>query len=190
MPSIELSRRQLKQLVDFCVEHKQTNWFIAKDQGAYVGQSMGMDPLPKCIFYFPGCDPEKDTDWYETAHAQFGGDDFGEHMELADLQRYLKIPNLLCLEVKVTPSQILLDVFETPMKDNPGEARDDVYYGMRRPNGKVGAVKKTELDQTLLNIGGGGTPAHVLAAKAAGEELREKGHVSFKGYWIGPLDEV
>lgn len=189
MHTIELSKRQVKQLVDFCVEHNLDQWFIAKDQGAYLGQSMGMDPAPKCIFYFPGCDPEKDEDWYETAHAKFGGDDFGEHMPVADLQRYLANPDLLCLEVKVTSQAITVDLFVVP-NDNPDVDNATAYYGLRRPNGKVGCIKKDVIDQTLLNIGRGGTPAHIAAAKQAGVELREKGSVTFKGYWIGPLDEV
>jgi hypothetical protein len=61
---------------------------------------------------------------------------------------------------------------------------------MRRPNGKVGCIKKEVIKQTLLNIGGGGTPAHVARAEAALKELQEKGSVTVKGYWIGPLDEV
>jgi hypothetical protein len=185
MPTIELSRRQVKELVDFGIEHKQDQWFIAKDQGAYLGMSLGMDPLPKIIFYFPGCDPSKDEDWYDTAHAQFGGDDFGEHMPLADLQRYLEIPNLLCIGIKVTSTSICVDAFEVP-KDHPAA----VYYGMRRPNGKIGCVKQDALRTTLLQIGGGGTPAHVAKAEAAAKELDEKGSVTVKGYWIGPLSEV
>lgn len=190
MPTIELSRRQVKQLVDFCIEHKQTQWFIAKDQGAYLGMSMGMDPLPKCLFYFPGCDPEKDEDWYDTAHAQFGGDDFGEHMPVADLQRYLEIPNLLCIGIRVTSKSICIDAFEVPASDKPDEDSATAYYGMRRPNGKIGCVKKDALRTTLLQIGGGGTPSHVAKAEAAAKELHEKGSVTVKGYWIGPLSEV
>lgn len=189
MHTIELSHRQVKQLVDFCLEHKITKWFIAKDQGAYLGASTGMDPAPKCLFYFPGCDPEKDEDWYDTAHAKFGGDDFGEHMPVADLQRYLANPNMLCLEVKVTSKAISLDTFEVPSKD-PNVDGATAYYGLRRPNGKIGCVLKDTVDNTLLQIGGGGTPAHIAAAKAAGAELREKGSVTYKGYWIGPLSEV
>lgn len=185
MHSIELSKRQVQQLVDFGIEHKQDSYFIAKDQGAYLGMSLGMDPAPKCLFYFPGCDPSKDEDWYDTARAKFGGDDFGEHMPLADLQRYLQNPNLLCIEIMVKATTICIDTFEVPDADKGVE-----YYGMRRPNGKVGCIKKEVIKQTLLNIGGGGTPAHVARAEAALKELQEKGSVTVKGYWIGPLDEV
>jgi len=185
MHSIELSKRQVQQLVDFGIEHKQDQWFIAKDQGAYLGMSLGMDPAPKCIIYFPGCDPSKDEGWYDTCHAKFGGDDFGEHMPLADLQRYLEIPNLLCIEIKVKSTQIMIDAYEVPDADKGVE-----YYGMRRPNGKIGCVKKHALNLTLLQIEGGGTPAHIARADAATKELQEKGSVTVKGYWIGPLSEV
>jgi hypothetical protein len=185
MHSIELSKRQVQQLVDFGIEHKQNQWFIAKDHGAYVGAAYGAEPGQNCVFYFKGCDPSKDEDWYDTAHAKFGGDDFGEQMPLADLQRYLEIPNLLCIEIKVKADSICIDAFEVPDAEKGVE-----YYGLRRPNGKIGCVKKVALRTTLLQIEGGGTPAHIARADAAAKELQEKGSITVKGYWIGPLSEV
>lgn len=44
--------------------------FIAKDHGAYIG-------VVGNVQYFPGCNPHKDRNWYDKAHALFGGDDFG-----------------------------------------------------------------------------------------------------------------
>lgn len=83
MAQITLSIPQIQKLVEFCIQNNQKQYFIAKDQGAYLGASMGGDN--NCIFYFRGCDPKKDADWYDNAHSKFGGDDFGEHLEFAGL---------------------------------------------------------------------------------------------------------
>jgi hypothetical protein len=195
MHTIDLSRAQVQQLVDFCVEHKRTTWFIAKDHGAYLGASTGAKPKPQCLFYFPGCDPEKDEDFYDTADTKFGGDDFGEHMPLADLQRYLEKPAMDGIRVKVTSRAITIDVFEKvpvnkPATKIPNAASDKVFYGVRQPNGKVSCIRKTDLHKTLLHIGGGGTPAHIARAEEAAKELQEKGSITVKGFWIGPLSEV
>ena len=87
MPQITLSILDLHKLVTFCRKNNQKQYFIAKDQGAYLGASCGGDN--NCIFYFRGCDPKKDTDWYDNAHAKFGGDDFGEHLSLDGLLNLL-----------------------------------------------------------------------------------------------------
>lgn len=84
MPQITLSLPEVKRLIKFCDDNALTDYFIAKDQGAYIGASKGGDN--NCIFYFAGCNPEKDADWWDTARDKFGGDDFGEHLSLANLR--------------------------------------------------------------------------------------------------------
>lgn len=190
MQTIELSRSQVKQLVDHCAKHDLKTFFVAKDHGAYVGASAGDQPEQQCLFYFKGCDPKKDKNFYDTACTKFGGDDFGERLPVVDLQKALDNPNLLCVRIKVTPTNISLDVYETPATNTPNVGSAAVYYGVRQPNGKVACVKKDGINTTLLNISGGGTPAHIAAVEAAVKELREKGSVTYKGYWIGPLGEV
>jgi hypothetical protein len=191
MHTIELSRSQVQKLVDHCTQHDLKTWFVAKDHGAYVGASAGSEPDQKCVFYFQGCDPSKDKDFYDTAHAKFGGDDFGERMPVADLQKALDNPQMLCVEVKVTAKSITLDVFETPASKIPNTGSAAVYYGVRKPNGKVGCVKKDGVEAVLLELcGGGQTTAQTAKAMEAGRELRETGSVTVKGYWIGPLGEV
>lgn len=187
MHTIELSRSQVQKLVDHCAQHDLKTFFVAKDHGAYVGASAGDQPEQQCLFYFKGCNPHTDEDFYDTAHAKFGGDDFGERLPISDLQKHLANPNLLCVKIKVTSSSINLDVYETPSTDASSNL---VYYGVRQPDGKVACVKKGAINSVLLKLGGGGTPAHVAAVEAAVKELREKGHVTFKGYWFGPLSEV
>lgn len=82
MAMITLSSKQVAELKTFCKTHSKDKFFLAKDQGAYVGAA-GQDEIGQmenCIFYFKGCDPLKDDDWYENAHDKFGGDDFGEFL--------------------------------------------------------------------------------------------------------------
>ncbi len=91
MPNITLNRKQLDTLNDFLVKHNLDKWFLAKDDGAYIGATAGShedDTFERCIFYFKGCDPVKDGDacWDNTC-AKFGGDDFGEHFPAADLHK-------------------------------------------------------------------------------------------------------
>lgn len=104
--TLNLAREQVQQLIDFCTKHNLTEWFIAKDHGAYIGAVAGAAPAPKCIFYFPGCDPAKDADWYDTALAQFGGDDFGELLPVADLVENLLPPEVIGLRFVVAPTEI------------------------------------------------------------------------------------
>ncbi|MHC5194880.1 DUF3085 domain-containing protein [Pseudomonas frederiksbergensis] len=103
---IELSRAQVQQLVDHCEKHNLKQWFIAKDQGAYVGASAGPAEEQKCIFFFKGCDPQKDKDWYDTAHAKFGGNDFGERLDIESLKSTLADATMTAIEVVVTTRQI------------------------------------------------------------------------------------
>jgi hypothetical protein len=103
---IELSRAQVQQLADHCEKFELKQWFVAKDQGAYVGASAGAEPEKACIFYFKGCDPKKDKEWYDTARAKFGGDDFGEMMDVKSLKDALAEKEMTAIEIKVTTRSI------------------------------------------------------------------------------------
>ncbi len=97
MAQITLTRADVQKLSDFCAKHGEDKWFLAKDQGAYVGATGGSQEegtFENCIFYFKGCDPHKDEDWYDEAHYKFGGDDFGEHFEVELLTKFLANPPL------------------------------------------------------------------------------------------------
>lgn len=87
MAQITLTREEIKKLYDFCRENGLKTYFIAKDQGAYLGASAGKGK--NVIFYFQGCNPDKDEDWYDNAMAKFGGDDFGEMLDPAELKKML-----------------------------------------------------------------------------------------------------
>lgn len=111
--AIILTRDQVQSLLDFCSRHRRAQYFIAKDHGAYLGQSLGMEPAPRCLFYFPGCNPEIDADYYATARHQFGGDDFGDLMDVTDLERIMQeTPSATAIKWTVTDTQILISTFE------------------------------------------------------------------------------
>lgn len=83
MAQISLSLAEAQKLIEFCRARNLAQYFIAKDQGAYLGASMGADD--NMLFYFAGCNPTMNEDWYDVAHSKFGGDDFGERLNIAEL---------------------------------------------------------------------------------------------------------
>lgn len=107
--TLSLSREQVERLIAFCNANGLEKWFIAKDQGAYIGATMGAKPEQKVIYYFEGCDPEKDEDWYENARNAFGGDDWGQHLPVRDLEGAVAIPEVTGVDVVVTPKFINID---------------------------------------------------------------------------------
>lgn len=104
MPTITLKREEVQRLHDFCVKNALKQFFIAKDEGAYVGASVGQGN--NCIFYFRGCDPRVNADWYDRCHAQFGGDDFGEHLPVIQLTKAIENVKVQAVKIVLTKTQI------------------------------------------------------------------------------------
>ncbi|GAA0189473.1 MULTISPECIES: DUF3085 domain-containing protein [Cupriavidus] len=111
MPQITLSRTQAASLVAFCDAAGSNEFFIAKDHGAYVGFSTGSTPEQQCLFYFKGCNPAKDADFYENARHSFGGDDFGERLPLDALRKALDNPRTEKIRIAVTSKSIRVATF-------------------------------------------------------------------------------
>lgn len=99
MAQITLSRVQVKALADFCEKRGKKNFFIAKDVGAYVGASSGEND--NLVYYFKGCNPKTDADWYERASDMFGGDDFGEFLPVSLLTNLIKSTEYNSLILKI-----------------------------------------------------------------------------------------
>jgi len=81
MPQITLKAKDVHELSDFLKRHGKSEFFLAKDQGAYIGANAGSHSdgtFESIIHYFAGCNPDKDVDFYETSRWKFGGDDFGQ----------------------------------------------------------------------------------------------------------------
>jgi hypothetical protein len=110
MPSITINREQIVQLADFLKANPDTKPFVAKDQGAYLGASVG--EKDNVIFYFPGCDPKKNANYYEKSRTQFGGDDFGEHLGREFFLRCAEDPKINNLKVNVTKASIKMSAYE------------------------------------------------------------------------------
>ena len=88
---------------------------LVKDQGVYLLSEhweRQPDGRQKRIAYAVGCNPEVDPfdDWWELARAEFGGDDFGEFL---DLKNPVFAHILLCeddLEVSATATHLSLQI--------------------------------------------------------------------------------
>lgn len=109
MTQITLKRSEVQQIVDLCNHHNKTIWFIAKDQGAYVGATGGSQEegnFENVIFYFKGMDPSKNEYAYDNAVDAFGGDDFGERMNLDIWVKLLKDDTFVSATIKVTSASI------------------------------------------------------------------------------------
>jgi hypothetical protein len=106
MPQITLQRQDVQSIVDFCDAAKSDRFFIAKDHGAYVGYSTGANPDQQCLFFFKGCNPAKDADFYENSRQAFGGDDFGERIPLDHLRQALNDPTCKKVRIAVTSTSI------------------------------------------------------------------------------------
>lgn len=111
MASITLTRADAQRLVDFCATHKATHYFIAKDQGAYIGYSVGAKPEQQCLWYFKGCDPTKDSDFWENSRAKFGGDDFGENLEVAGIVTMLGNADVQRIKWTITKTSMKVEAF-------------------------------------------------------------------------------
>lgn len=90
MAQITLKIAEAKKLIQFCKDKGLETYFIAKDQGAYLGASKGAEPGDQLIYYFAGCNPSKDADWWENSSYKFGGDDFGEIFQIAGLAEMIE----------------------------------------------------------------------------------------------------
>lgn len=105
MPQITLTAKQAQNIIDYCEQRDLEYFFIAKDEGAYLGAANGKDNI---LFFFRGCNPNKDPDYYETARAKFGLGDFGETFDLAILRDALaKGAKRLVFRVSATSISIL-----------------------------------------------------------------------------------
>ncbi len=72
-----LNQKQVKQLYKASVaDPKNSGFYLAKDHGAYIGA--GILGEGGAVFYFAGCDPQKNDDYYDEAGYKFGYDDFGQ----------------------------------------------------------------------------------------------------------------
>lgn len=86
---------------------------LVKDQGVYFlaeRGERGPDGRQKLIAYAVGCNPDVDTfdGWSELAHAEFGGDDFGEFFDPREGVFALILQSANDLDVSATATHLSL----------------------------------------------------------------------------------
>ena len=85
---ITLNKDQIEKLIVAANTTKEKTYFIAKDQGAYLGAGQKETQV---LYYFKGCNPEINKDlWYDEASYKFGGDDFGEILPIVVIEDLIK----------------------------------------------------------------------------------------------------
>ncbi len=117
MAQLIFTKEQVEKLEAFCIEHKLVRFFLAKDQGVYIGANVGThgeDSFKNCIQFADGCDPSQSEDekgdWYENSRYLCGGDDFGELLEISILTDILKRENWKNFIVTLTPTTLSFSV--------------------------------------------------------------------------------
>jgi hypothetical protein len=106
---------EVKALATFCEKNNKTEFFLAKDQGLYIGQNTGdsgTKTFEKYIAYAMGCNPDLDEEWYEESCVIGGGDDFGDYLPVQWLAiaigRARRSENYTHMTLKLLPTKIEL----------------------------------------------------------------------------------
>lgn len=142
MATITLNRKNLEALSAFAKKHELKTFFLAKDQGAYVGATggkFGTDDFEQCLFYFAGCNPKTNDDWYEEARYKFGGDDFGEQFDIDTIHKLVANPLTTKMVIRVGKNSISMNSWAKPKPNKLTEA-DEVTPPT--PKAKAPATKK------------------------------------------------
>ncbi|UTZ34951.1 DUF3085 domain-containing protein (plasmid) [Vibrio campbellii] len=117
MSKLIFTKTQVQELSAFCSDNNLANFFLAKDQGVYIGATVGShkdNSFKNCIKYAEGCDPEQDEsihgDWWENSAHLCGGGDFGEHLEVSILLNVIKLESWSKFIVTLTPTQLSFSI--------------------------------------------------------------------------------
>lgn len=105
MAVITLTMPQVNKIVALLERDLESRPFFAKDRGAYVG-------VAGSVFYFKGCDPRYDLDWYNTTLTKFGGDDQGVYFARESFLNVKKYPNAVGIKVTVTTRTITTAIMQ------------------------------------------------------------------------------
>ncbi|CCN40068.1 hypothetical protein VIBNIFTn2_120050 [Vibrio nigripulchritudo FTn2] len=117
MSKLIFTRTQVQEVSNFCNDNNLETFFVAKDDGIYIGASVGSNKdnsFKNCIQYAEGCDPKQNElehgDWYENARDLAGGDDFGEYLDASVLHEVLKQDYWTKFVITITPTQMMISI--------------------------------------------------------------------------------
>lgn len=117
MPQITITRKDLEAMAALATKHDVKKFFMAKDEGAYVGITGGSQEdgnFEREIFYFKGMNPKTNEDAWDNARHAFGGDDFGEHFDMDIIHKLVADPLTTKMVLKVGKSSISISSYSRP----------------------------------------------------------------------------
>jgi hypothetical protein len=86
---LTLTKAQTNALVSCIETHGHNGFYVAKDEGAYIGAGNNSAGTGVC-YYFKNCDPNKNPMCWEECRSKFGGDDWGVSFNEAEHLRFIK----------------------------------------------------------------------------------------------------
>lgn len=110
MPQLTLKRPDIERLAAYVSSKSLQSIIVVKNHGAFVGACVS--EVDKCIFYFKGCNPEKDVDFYDNARRKFGGDDIYECLAASDVVQAAKDPAIKSLKFDVSETRIVVQAYK------------------------------------------------------------------------------
>jgi len=112
MTQITITRKDLEAMSALAKKHGTKKFFMAKDEGAYVGVTGGKDEtFENHICYFKGMNPKINDDAWDNARHAFGGDDFGEHFDMDIIHKLVADPLTTKMVIKVGRSSISISSY-------------------------------------------------------------------------------
>jgi len=114
MTQITITRKDLEAMSALAKKHGSKKFFMAKDEGAYVGVTGGSQDegtFENHLCYFKGMNPKTNEDAWDNARYAFGGDDFGEHFDIDIIHKLVADPLTTKMVIKVGRSNISISSY-------------------------------------------------------------------------------
>lgn len=154
MPQITINRADLEAMSALAKKHGSTKFFMAKDQGAYVGVTGGKDEtFENHICYFKGMNPKTDPDgYYDNMVYAFGGDDFGEHFDIKIIHDLVADPLTTKMVLIVSASSISIKSYSRRAAPTPKAAPKPAMAKPSAPKGAtIGDIAKRGIQNGMTN---------------------------------------
>lgn len=155
MPQITITRKDLEAMSALAKKHGSKKFFMAKDQGAYVGVCGGdhdKGTFENHIVYFKGMDPKKNPyDFYDNARYAFGGDDFGEHFDIDIIHKLVADPLTTKMVVKVGRSSINISSYARKAPAAPKAAPKKAAPKPTTSKSTIGQIAMRGIENGMTN---------------------------------------